>query len=278
MSGNAVLAALQGKGIDAHPFDPAERDLAHIKDEGFDRVFLILHGRGGEDGTIQGMLELMGIPYTGSGVMASAVGMDKWRTKLIWQAAGVPVAPFVVLDESTDFAAVVENLGLPLFVKPANEGSSIGISKVKRAEDLEPAYREAARYDRLVLAERFIPGREIQFPILGDRVLPSIHIQPATEFYDYQAKYFRDDTVYRCPGLPAEQEAALAGQVQHAFKVLGCTGWGRMDLILTDEGQPYFLEVNTAPGMTDHSLVPMAARAAGKDFDALCLAILEQTL
>ena len=275
MSGNAVLAALRSKGVDAHAFDPAENDLSRIKAEGFDRVFLILHGRGGEDGTIQGMLELLGIPYTGSGVMASALGMDKWRTKLIWQAAGVPVAPFALLDDSTDLDEVVRALGLPLFVKPANEGSSIGISKVKRAEDLPSAYREAARYDKLVLAERFIPGREIQFPILGDTVLPSIHIQPATEFYDYQAKYFRDDTVYHCPGLPPEQETALTDQVLHAFKVLGCAGWGRMDLILTDDGQPYFLEVNTAPGMTSHSLVPMAARTAGIDFPELCARILE---
>lgn len=275
MSGNAVLAALREQGVDAHAFDPAEQDLVTLKAQGFDRIFLILHGPGGEDGTMQGFLELLGIPYTGSGVMASALGMDKWRTKLIWQAAGIPTAPFALLDEHTDFDQVIEDLGLPLFVKPATEGSSIGVTKVKTAAELPVAYREAARFDRLVLAERFIAGREVQFPILGDRVLPSIRIEPATEFYDYQAKYFRDDTVYQCPGLPPEQEAALGDLVLKAFRVLGCRGWGRMDLILADDGTPYFLEVNTAPGMTSHSLVPMAARAAGIGFGDLCVRILE---
>ncbi|MDR3393597.1 MAG: D-alanine--D-alanine ligase [Parasulfuritortus sp.] len=275
LSGNAVLAALREKGVDAHAFDPAERDLAELKAEGFDRIFLILHGRGGEDGTMQGLLELLGIPYTGSGVMASALGMDKWRTKLIWQAAGIPTAPFVMLDENTDFDAVVAKLGLPLFVKPATEGSSIGITKVKKAEDLPAAYRAAAEYDKLVLCESFVSGREVQFPVLGDQVLPSIRVETPCEFYDYQAKYFRDDTVYHCPGLPADEEATLDKTVLHAFRVLGCSGWGRVDVILADDGTPCFLEVNTAPGMTSHSLVPMSARTLGIDFPDLCLRVLE---
>jgi D-alanine-D-alanine ligase len=278
MSGNAVLAALCDAGVDAHGFDTGERSLHALEAENFDRVFIALHGRHGEDGTIQGALELMGIPYTGSGVMASAIGMDKWRTKLLWEAAGVPVAKHILLDESSDFQQVVRELGLPLFVKPANEGSSIGITKVKQAEDLPAAYAEAAKYDPIVLAERFIDGMEVQFPVLGDQVLPSIRIEPATEFYDYQAKYFRDDTRYLCPGLPAEAELKLRPLVERAFEVLGCKGWARLDLMLERNGQPYFLEVNTVPGLTSHSLVPMAARAAGISFAELCVKILEQTL
>lgn len=278
MSGNAVLLALIGSGLDAHGFDTGERSLHDLETEDFDRVFIALHGRHGEDGTIQGALELMGIPYTGSGVMASAIGMDKWRTKLLWEAAGIPVARHVLLDDNSDFQGVAADLGLPLFVKPANEGSSIGISKVKRIEDLPAAYAEAAKYDPIVLAEYFIDGMEVQFPVLGAQVLPSIRIEPATEFYDYQAKYFRDDTRYLCPGLRAEAELELHPLVQRAFDVLGCKGWARLDLMLDRSGKPYFLEVNTVPGMTSHSLVPMAARAAGISFPDLCVKILEQTL
>jgi D-alanine-D-alanine ligase len=276
LSGNAVLAALKRQGVDAHAFDPAERELAELK--GFDRAFIVLHGRGGEDGSLQGALELMGLPYTGSGVLGSALSMDKWRTKLVWQAVGIPVTDYVLLDERSDMAAVTARLGLPIFVKPANEGSSIGITKVKRSEDLAAAYQAAARYDRLVIAERFIDGAEVQFPILGERVLPSIRIEPTTEFYDYDAKYFRDDTRYHCPGLPVQQEQALHELVLRAFHVLGCRGWGRMDLIIDRAGRPYFLEMNTVPGMTSHSLMPMGGRAAGIEFDALCLRILETTL
>ncbi len=273
LSGKAVLESLRRSGVDAQGFDPAERALAEIKR--FDRAFVILHGRGGEDGTVQGALELMGVPYTGSGVLASALSLDKWRCKLVWQAAGVPIADYALLDEGSDYSAAVGRLGLPMFVKPANEGSSIGITKVKRTEDLPEAYRTAERYDRLVIAERFIDGAEVQFPILGERVLPSIRIEPATEFYDYQAKYFRDDTRYHCPGLPAEQEASLHESVLHAYRVLGCRGWGRMDLIVDRAGRPFFLEMNTVPGMTSHSLMPMGAKAAGIGFDDLVLQILE---
>ncbi|MDR1999999.1 MAG: D-alanine--D-alanine ligase [Zoogloeaceae bacterium] len=275
-SGHAVLAALRRAGVDAYPFDPAERPLAALKEDACDRIFIALHGRGGEDGRMQGALDLMGIPYTGSGVMASALAMDKWRNKLLWQAAGIPVPDCVLLTANSDWQAVADRLGLPLFVKPANEGSSIGISKVKTAADLPAAYREAAKYDPLVLAERFIDGDEVQFPILGDQVLPSIRVETPHEFYDYDAKYFASDTRYICPGLSPEEEKRLTAQVMNSFEVLGCRGWARVDLMLDRKtGQPYFLEMNTSPGMTDHSLVPMAARVAGISFEALVVKVLE---
>lgn len=273
-SGNAVLAALRRQGVDAHAFDPAERPLHDL--EGYDRVFIALHGRYGEDGTMQGALELFGIPYTGSGVLASSVAMDKWRTKLLWQAAGIPTPEFALIDALSDFAAVEARLGLPLFVKPANEGSSIGISKVKQPGSLRAAYEEAAKYDPLVLAEQFIGGGEYTVGILGDEALPVIRIVPATEFYDYEAKYLRDDTRYLCPcGLPEAQERAIRAQALQAFRVLGGRGWGRVDFLMDEGGRHYFLETNTSPGMTDHSLVPMGAKAAGLDFDTLVLRILE---
>lgn len=275
-SGGAVLAALRRQGVDAHPFDPAERDLLDLEREGFARVFIALHGRFGEDGTVQGALELMGIPYTGSGVMASALGMDKWRTKLIWQAAGLPVPDYALLDEGSDFAAVEARLGLPIFVKPAREGSSIGVTKVKTSGGLKAAYEEAAKHDSLVIAEAFIGGGEYTAAILGDRVFPAIKIEPATDFYDYEAKYFRDDTRYLCPcGLPEEKEAEIRAQALKAFEAIGGSGWGRVDFLMDETGRHYFLEANTSPGMTDHSLVPMAARVAGVPFDELVLRILE---
>lgn len=274
-SGGAVLAALKRQGVDAHPFDPAEHGLAALEQAGFERVFINLHGRGGEDGSMQGALSLMGIPYTGSGIEASALGMDKWRTKLVWQAAGLPVPDYALLTADSDFAAVERQLGLPLFVKPANEGSSVGVSKVKAAGELRAAYAAAAKHDPLVLAERFMSGGEFTVAVVGDQVLPVVKIEPTTEFYDYEAKYFRDDTRYLCPcGLPAETEARMQALARQAFAVLGCRGWGRVDILLDADGTPYLLEINTSPGMTDHSLVPMAARAAGIDFDELCLRIL----
>lgn len=279
-SGNAVLAALKRRGVNAHGVDVKDpaKTLLQLKSKKFDRVFIALHGRGGEDGTLQGALDLLGIPYTGSGVLASSLAMDKWRTKMVWQAAGIPVGDYVMLDANSDAAAVVAKLGLPLFVKPAREGSSIGVTKVKRAEDLRAAYQKAAKFDELVLAERFIDGKEVNFPILGDQVLPSIHIEPATEFYDYEAKYFRDDTKYHCPGLPEADEQRLRDQVLRAFRVLGCSGWGRMDVFVTRDGQVFFLEMNTVPGMTDHSLMPMGARKAGIDFDELVWRILQMSV
>jgi len=276
-SGTAVLAALRAAGVDAHAFDPREKGLPALRGEGFARAFVALHGRGGEDGRLQGALDLLGIPYTGSGVLASALAMDKWRSKLVWQATGIPVPECLLLGPDSDWAAVVADLGLPLFVKPVNEGSSIGITKVKAVQDLAAAYREAARYDSAVLAERCIVGAEVQFPILGGRVLPSIRIETPHEFYDYDAKYFADDTRYICPGLSADEEQRLATLVLRSFQVLGCRGWGRVDLMIEHaSGKPYFLEMNTAPGMTDHSLVPMSARVAGLSFTDLVLEILAE--
>ena len=272
-SGAAVLAAMQRSGVDAHGFDPAEQPLQALAQ--FDRVFIALHGRYGEDGTVQGALELMGIPYTGSGVMASALGMDKWRTKLLWRAVGVATPDFELVQADSDFAAIEARLGLPLFVKPANEGSSIGISKVKTSGGLRPAYALAAEADPLVIAERYMGGGEYTVGILGDTALPAIRIVPANEFYDYEAKYLRDDTQYLCPcGLPAEQEARIRAEALQAFRAVGGRGWGRVDFLMDEAGRHYFLEVNTSPGMTDHSLVPMAAKAAGIGFDELVLKIL----
>lgn len=281
-SGGGVLAALLRQGVQAEAFDPAEHSIEDL--EAFDRAFIALHGRYGEDGAIQGALELMGTPYTGSGVLASALGMDKWRSKLVWQAAGLPVPECVLLDAGSDFAAVEKKLGLPLFVKPACEGSSIGVVKVSAPGALAAAYAEAASAAAssggLVIAERGIFGGEYTVAILGDEALPIIKIEPATDFYDYEAKYRRDDTRYLCPcGLPPEREAELRAQALVAFRALGGRGWGRIDFLLDQAADPaaaqvYFLEANTSPGMTDHSLVPMAARAAGISYDELVLRVL----
>ncbi len=279
-SGAAVLAALQSRGVDAHAFDPAERPLADLQTEGFNRVFIALHGRGGEDGTLQGALTLMNLPFTGSGVLASALAMDKWRSKLIWQALGLPIPDYAMLTADSDFDAVAAQLGLPMFVKPAREGSSIGIVKVKTAAELPAAYQEAARHDSLVLAERAMTGGEFTVAILGNdadaRALPSIRIVPATEFYDYEAKYFRDDTRYLCPsGLSDAAEARMRQLAVQGYQALGCRGWARIDFLLDAAGEPYLLEANTAPGMTSHSLAPMAARVDGLEFADLCVRILE---
>ncbi len=275
LSGNAVLVALKRQGVDAHAFDPAERPLDDLKREGFARAHIALHGRYGEDGTVQGALELLGIPYTGSGVMASAIAMDKWRTKLIWQAVGIPTPRYALLDANSDYAAIVKELGLPLIVKPANEGSTIGLSKVLEAKQLPQAYALAAQSDALVLAEEFIDGMELTVAILGDQPLPLVRIQPPG-LYDYQAKYFSDETKYFCPsGLPAGPEQRIQELALKAYRVIGCHGWGRVDVMLTKDGQPSLLEVNTSPGMTGHSLVPMAAKQAGLSFDELCMKILE---
>jgi D-alanine-D-alanine ligase len=278
-SGGAVLAALRRQGVDAHAFDPATRSLGDLAMAEFDRVFIALHGRYGEDGCIQGALELMELPYTGSGVMASAIGMDKWRTKLLWQASGLPTPDWAMLDANSDFAAIESQLGLPVFVKPAREGSSIGMTKVKQPGTLHAAYEKAAEFDSLVLAEKFIDGGEYTCAVLGDQTLPMIRLIPKNEFYDYEAKYLRDDTQYLCPcDLLPGQERAIRALSLKAFNVVGCRGWGRVDVMLDGSGNPYLLEINTSPGMTDHSLVPMSARVAGVDFDALCLSILEMTL
>ena len=276
-SGAAVLAALRSSGVDAHAFDPRDKPLEALHAEGFKRAFIALHGRGGEDGTLQGALDLLVIPYTGSGVLASALAMDKWRSKLIWQATGLPVPDYVVLDDTSDFAAVEARLGLPLFVKPSSEGSSIGISKVKNAGDLRAAYELAAGFDSCVIAEQYLAGGEFTIGILAGQALPVIRIVPATEFYDYEAKYLRDDTEYRIPsGLGEEREREMRNLALRAFAALGGRGWGRMDLMLDAGGRMFCLEANTSPGMTDHSLVPRAARGAGMDYDTLVLEILKR--
>jgi D-alanine-D-alanine ligase len=274
-SGAMVLSALRSRGVDAHAFDPAAQGLDALLAQRFERVFIALHGRFGEDGTVQGILEWLGSPYTGSGVLASALAMDKLRTKLLWQACGLPTPPHEVLSAGTDFGAVAQRLGLPLMVKPVNEGSSIGMSKVRQAGGLEEAYALAVNYDRAVMAERFIEGTELTGAILGDEALPLIRLETPREFYDYDAKYVSDDTRYLVPcGLPADQEQSLRQLCLEAFRALGCRGWGRVDLMLDRAGRPYLLEVNTAPGMTDHSLVPMAARAVGLSYEDLCMRIL----
>lgn len=281
-SGSAVLAALKRQGVDAIAFDPATEALSELSK--FDRAFISLHGRFGEDGTIQGALELMDVPFTGSGVMSSSLGMDKWRTKLLWRAVGIATPDFELVNADSDFAAIEQKLSLPIFVKPANEGSSIGISKVKQAGGLKAAYEIAAEADPLVIAEQFVGGGEYTVSILGDdkngyQILPIIKIVPKNEFYDYEAKYLRDDTEYRCPsGLSAEKEALIQQEALQAFRAIGCSGWGRVDFLMDEVGNHYFLEVNTSPGMTDHSLVPMAAKAAGISFDDLVVKILTLTV
>jgi D-alanine-D-alanine ligase len=275
-SGSMILNALRKKGVDAHAFDPKERGLAALISERPDRAFIALHGRYGEDGTLQGALELLGIPYTGSGVLASALAMDKWHAKLVWQACGIPTPRSELLTRQTDLQAAATRLGLPLMVKPANEGSSIGMTKVKSAHDLPEAYALAANYDRIVIAETFVDGVELTVGVLGDTPLPPIKLETPREFYDYAAKYDAKDTRYIIPcGLPPDAERIVQEEALFAFKALGCSGWGRVDLMLDLSGKPYFLEVNTSPGMTEHSLVPMAARHAGLSFEDLCLRILE---
>ena len=276
MSGNGVLKALRSRGVDAHAFDPAERDLFELKREGYARCFIALHGRGGEDGTMQGALEVLGIPYTGSGVLGSALAMDKARAKLVWQASGLPTPDYELLDKGSDLAGVAGRLGLPIVVKPAEEGSSIGITKVRAAGDLEEAYALAVNYDSAVIAEKCIEGPEYTASIVGDAALPLIRIEAPQGNYDYQNKYFTDDTKYICPcGLPEKKEEALKALALESFEVLDCAGWGRVDLMLDAKGEPWLLEANTSPGMTGHSLVPMAARAVGISYEDLCVRILE---
>ena len=275
-SGMAVLTALKKNSVDARAFDPAQQNLQSLHDEGFACVFIALHGRYGEDGTVQGALELMGIPYTGSGVLASALAMDKWRSKLVWHGAGLPIPAYEMLDDSSDLEKAAHRLGLPLFIKPANEGSSVGISKVKQVSGMSAAYQEAARYDKSVIAETCISSGEYTVAILDKQALPVIKIESANEFYDYDAKYLRNDTRYLCPsGLNPMQEAEMQLLALRGFELIGGSGWGRVDFLADATGKFYLLEANTVPGMTDHSLVPMAARQAGMSFDKLTLSILE---
>jgi len=275
-SGSMVLAALKRKGVDAHAFDPREQGFEQLLAQRFQRVFIALHGRFGEDGTVQGALEYLGIPYTGSGVMASALAMDKWRTKLAWLASGIPTPVYELLTADSRAAEVAARLGLPLMVKPAREGSSIGITKVESVEKLGAAYELAANLDDIVIAEQFITGRELTAAILGNEALPLVRIEAPQGNYDYHNKYFGSETKYHCPsGLPAELEKEIQQQALAAFRIIGCEGWGRLDVMLDAQNRPWFLEVNTIPGMTDHSLVPMAARARGIPFEDLVVRILE---
>ena len=284
MSGAGVLAALRKVGVDAHAFDPAEREIGALKSEGFVRVFIALHGRHGEDGTVQGALELLGLPYTGSGVLASALAMDKTMTKRVWLAAGLPTPAFVWLDadmrQREALRQVPDALGLPLIVKPPREGSSIGITKVAGYSDMAAAVQLAAGYDADVLCEAFIDGEEITCPVIGQgadaRALPVVRIVAPDGKYDYQNKYFTDDTTYLCPsGLSGAEEAEIQRIVVAAYRALGCRGWGRADLMIrSTDRQPFLLEMNTSPGMTGHSLVPISARAAGISYQALCLHLL----
>jgi D-alanine-D-alanine ligase len=279
LSGNAVLAALKRRGVNAEGFDPGERAVQELVSGGFDRAWIALHGPGGEDGVMQGALEWLGVPYTGSGVLASALTMDKLKTKRVVVGAGLTAPPYTVLTGPDDLPRALNEVGLPMMVKPASQGSSVGITKVKTAGELESAYVEARRVDPIVFAEAFIEGDELTVGVLGQSALPSIRIVPATEFYDYQAKYFRDDTQYHCPsGLTARAEAELAAAALATFRVTDCFGWGRVDFMRDGRtGKFYFIEINTTPGMTGHSLVPMAARQAGIDFEDLVWRVLESS-
>jgi D-alanine-D-alanine ligase len=277
LSGNAVLAALKRRGVDAYAFDPSVVPVQSLVDGKFDRAWIALHGPGGEDGLMQGALEWLGIPYTGSGVLASALTMDKLKTKRVVMGGGHAAPEYAVLSSPADLPGALALIGLPLMVKPASQGSSVGITKVKAPAEFERAYAEARAVDPIVFAEAFITGDEYTVGVLQDQALPSIRIQPATEFYDYQAKYFRNDTQYHCPsGLTAPAETELRAAALAAFQVTDCFGWGRVDFMrdqTTDKF--YFIEINTTPGMTDHSLVPMAARQAGMDFEELVWRVLE---
>lgn len=280
MSGSGVLKALQSAGVDAHPFDPAQRSLAELAAEQFDRVFIALHGRYGEDGTLQGALEQLGIPYTGPGVLASAIAMDKAMTKRVWLHNGLSTPRFALLHGDSDWASVAATLGLPLIVKPAHEGSTLGLTKVTDAAQLPAAYALAAKFDSAVMAEEFISGMELTCPLLGSgadaRALPVVRIVAPDANYDYQNKYFSDETRYLCPsGLPPELEARIQQLALDSYQSLGCRGWARADVMVREsDGLPFLLEINTSPGMTGHSLVPMSAAVAGLPYEQLCVEIL----
>ena len=279
-SGKAVLEALLSQGYDAHPIDPKEYNVANLKKDGFHRVFNILHGRGGEDGTMQGLLEQIGLPYTGCGVMASALTMDKMRTKMLWKAFGLPVADMEVVTRETfaelDAQAVVDKLGLPLMVKPSLEGSSVGLTKVKAVDELKSAVEYALKFDNTILIEEWLAGDELTVPVLDSQVLPAIRIVPEGEFYDYNAKYISDNTQYFCPaGLAPEREQELAILVKRAYDAAGCRGWSRIDVMCDARGNFRLVEVNTNPGMTSHSLFPKSAASVGISFEQLVVKILE---
>lgn len=282
MSGSGVLQALQSQGVDAHAFDPAERELSELKRDGFARCFIALHGRFGEDGTVQGALELLRIPYTGSGVMASSMAMDKIMTKRVWRFEGLPTPDWRMVNSAEETRAALQALGAPMIVKPSREGSTIGLTKVVSVEQCDAAYALAAKYDPEVLCEEFIAGDETTCPVLGEgasaRALPVIRIVAPEGNYDYQNKYFTDTTQYHCPsGLPEAEEREIQRIVVQAYRTLGCRGWGRADVMIrASDRRPFLLEINTSPGMTGHSLVPMSARAAGLSYEQLCLWLVSQ--
>lgn len=281
MSGQGVHEALQSAGVDAHLFDTGERSLADLSSAGFDRVFIALHGRYGEDGTLQGALELLGLPYTGSGPMASSLAMDKTMTKRVWLQHGLPTPAFEALDAESDLRTVPDRLGLPLILKPPHEGSTVGITKVTGYSDMADGYAQAARFDDEVLAEQFISGRELTVAVLGTgraaRALPVIEIVAPGGNYDYEHKYFSDETQYFCPAnLPEDVARHVADIAERAYRALGCSGWGRIDFMLDADNRPWLLEANTSPGMTSHSLVPMAAKAVGMSYAELCVSILSE--
>ena len=278
-SGKAVLEALIRSGVNAEGFDPQERSVTELVN--YDRAFIVLHGRGGEDGQIQGVLEWLNVPYTGTGVQGSAIGMDKVKTKQIWQGSALPTAPHRIVSQDTNLDEVIASLGLPLIIKPVHEGSSVGMSKVEKAEDLASAIAKAVQHDAVVMAEKWITGREYTISFLNGQPLPVIRLQPPADvaFYDYDAKYMRNDVEYGIPsGLSDTDEKQLQDLCLRAFQAVGASGWGRIDAMQDEQGNFWLLEVNTVPGMTSHSLVPKAANAVGYSFDALCIAILEQTL
>ncbi len=275
LSGNAVLSALQNKGVDAYAIDANENVVKELIDGDFQRVFIVLHGRGGEDGTVQGLLEVMNLPYTGSGVMASSLAMDKLKTKQIWLASELPTPDFCVLDSEQDCMAALKKLGLPMIVKPVLEGSSIGMSKVESEQELVPAWQLAQKSGGTVIAESWIEGDEYTAAMLDDQVLPMIKLKTTHKFYDYDAKYEANDTQYICPcGLTQERESEFAELSKKAFSTVNASAWGRVDFIVDQDGQPWLIEVNTVPGMTSHSLVPMAAKQMGLSFDDLVVRIL----
>lgn len=278
-SGNAVLQALQHSGLDAVGIDARDSSvLTALQEQGVNRVFIALHGRWGEDGVMQGALEVLGLPYTGSGVLGSAIAMEKGRCKLMWQGAGLPTPEFMLLESQQDLEAAATNIGYPMAIKPSREGSSLGVSKAGNWEELVQSWQQAKQLDDIVLAEKWIEGTELTVAILGDSVLPVIKLEATGQFYDFNAKYVSDETSYICPcGLPEELENTVQQLAMKAFKVSACSGWGRVDILLDRENKPYLLEVNTVPGMTSHSLVPMAAKQAGLDFNQLVIRILETT-
>lgn len=278
-TGSAVLKALRSRGVDAHPWDPAERRMSEFAAAGFDRVWIALHGTGGEDGSMQGALEWLDTPYTGSGVMASAIAMDKIRSKHLFEATGIPTPDYAVVRHEADAVLAAEEIGFPLILKPAGQGSSVGIAKVFDRDDLAEAVAEALRYGGVALAERCVIGGEFTVGVLQGQALPTIRIETPRVFYDYRAKYESDRTTYHCPGTADEETEALYSRLAiAAFNELGCSGWGRVDFMTGEDGNPQVLEVNTIPGMTSHSLVPMAAKQAGIDFHELCWRILETSV